>query len=76
MLAKQEDVGASSRKLDHHTSMSIDEQSPTFSSFSFDSLSRSLIFSFRKPLRFSRNRLHRSPLDPALFHKCLSLGEP
>ena len=34
MLAKQEDVGSSSPKLDHHASRRIDDQSPTFSSFS------------------------------------------
>ena len=48
MLAKQEDVRASSRKLDHHASMSIDDQSPTFSSFSFDFLSSSLIILLQK----------------------------
>ena len=42
MLAKQEDVGASSRKLDHHASMRIDDQSPTFP-----------LFSLRFPVEFS-----------------------
>ena len=36
MLAKQEDVGAASRKLDHHASRRIDDQSPTFPLFPFD----------------------------------------
>ena len=75
MLAKQEDVRASSRKLDHHASMRIDDQSPTFPLFS---LRFPVTFSdhppSEKPLCFSRNRLHRSLLDPALFRKRLSLG--
>ena len=48
MLAKQEDVGASSRKLDHHASMRMDDQSPTFPLFPFDFLSRSLIILLQK----------------------------
>ena len=52
MLAKQEDVGASSRKLDHHASMSIDDQSPTFSSFSLRFLSSPLIILLQKTFAF------------------------
>ena len=54
MLAKQEDVGASSRKLDHHASTRIDDQSPSFSRFfPFDFSFRILCSSvFRKSLCF------------------------
>ena len=76
MLAKQEDVGAAARELDHHASRRIDDQSPTFSRFPFDCLSNSRFILLQKTFVFSRNRLHRSLLDPALFRKRLSLGEP
>ena len=76
MLAKQEDVGAFSRKLDHHVSRSMDDQSLTFSRFPFDCLSDSRFIRLPKTFVFSKNRLHRSLLDPALLRKRLSLGEP
>ena len=75
MLAKQEDVGASSRKLDHHASTRMDDQSPTFSRFPFDRLSNSRFIRLPKTFEISRNPLHRSLLDPALLRKRLSLGE-
>ena len=51
MLAKQEDVGAASRKLDHHASSRIDDQSPTFPFFfPFELSSRSRIILLRKNL--------------------------
>ena len=60
ILAKREDVGASSRKLDHHALISNDDQSPTFSSF---------FFSFRFPVEFS---VHPPSENLCIFTKSTS----
>ena len=69
MLAKQEDIGSSSPKLDHHASRRIDDQSPTFSRFPFDCLSNSRFILLQKTFAFSKQSTSSLALDPALFRK-------
>ena len=77
MLAKQEDVGSSSPKLDHHASTRIDDQSPTFSRFfPLNRLANSQFILLPKTFEFSQTSTSSLSLDPALFRKRLSLGEP